>query len=306
MSRRVRRDPKHHPRHTDSQFAGYRYDFPLRAFSLRPIPSRKTAQFFSKFLIRNPYYQQFTPADRRRFRERVRALSACLPYFRTIVRRLAPGHRIVSLYAYGSFLYGHADYHPNDIDIGVVTSGSCFKYDLRRIQFPTHIASALPVPIRQINIFIYGFDNLVNGTPIHDTVRGHTLHRDTVKRELSVGYWRNVVIQGKDFMRIKADLLNTWITMHNNLERVRIRLNTWGKSGLESSEELLQKVASRLYEANVFAAIFHRTTTKHIDTWSSWPVDAQRGMWSIEKARDHYIKTRRLYSLIRKQLSRYA
>lgn len=99
-------------------------------------------------------------------------------------------------------------------------------------------------------------------------------------------------------------LYNAYVTMTQNLRKTQARLLRYGTASNESKQTCLRKIANRLYEANVFATIFH--SVDHIDfqNISRIPVIAQQNLWSISDAWIWFAQTVKRYHDIRKLLRR--
>ncbi|MBU3954946.1 nucleotidyltransferase domain-containing protein, partial [bacterium] len=141
-----------------------------------------------------------------------------------LIKKELPNNKPVTFYCYGSYLYGKNKSDIDDIDVGIMVKGSAFKYIIDKITIPSELRKRLPVPVKKLSLFIYGEDNMTKGIPIKDTIRAGLTHKETVKRELSVAYWRNCVVWGKDFVRIKGNEFNALIVVGRMISGCRKRL----------------------------------------------------------------------------------
>lgn len=272
----------------------YLYHYPLRVFSGKQV-FQITAQYFSLIKKRNPYYRNYLRDELATVQKRIISLHKALPCLIEIIKKKSSNRKILSIYCYGSFLYSNPNYIPDDIDIGVIVEGSYFSYFLDGISIPQTALKKTNIGVKKMQLFCYGFDNLCYGEPVEDTVKSSTIHTETVKRELSVAYWRNIVIYGMDFCKINNDKQNLYKTMNDNLKRVSFRIKNYGHTN-ESKQRCLEKIANRLYEATVFAKLIFPNQQVDTRELSGIPVLAQRGEWSKEEALNWYNKTILLYN----------
>lgn len=123
-----------------------------------------------------------------------------------------------------------------------------------------------------------------------------------MQREASVGYWRNIVIQGKDFMPSGDGLHNTYAAKVEMLIRCYLRLLGWGRYATESDQERLQKLASRLYSLNVFLKFFNPEMLIDLEEVSRLPLLAQRRKFGYEEARQWYEITVKQYNTLQNNM----
>jgi predicted nucleotidyltransferase len=242
----------------------YNYDYPIKIFS------KTRPNFFRPFLTspENPYFLGITKQRLKVIKGRIKIVKNNIPWIKKLVNKITKDRKIVSIFIYGSFIFSPNDYKSSDIDIGIVVAGSFFRYE--KI---TNIPAALKkYNIKTIDIFIYGRDNLEKGVKINDVIKGGIIHRDVIKHESSIAYWRNVVIYGQSFNKFPNLLYNTYIFLKVNLNNIQERLKRYGHYNKESDEYCLSKVSNRLYEMNIFLNIFAIEPHYSQLEINSWPV----------------------------------
>jgi hypothetical protein len=158
---------------------------------------------------------------------------------------------IISIFVYGSYLYGDVDYKPDDIDAGIIIKGSYFKYIIDQIEVVPPLSNELIVPVQKINVFIYGEDNMAKGVPIEDTVVAGVTHTQATLHELIVAYWRDIVLEGKDFAPIEKNERNIIVTLGREIEYCYARLFKKGNTK-EVPNIIFKKISCRMIEVNLF------------------------------------------------------
>jgi len=251
---------------------------------------------------RNIYYNIFDNKTKKLFIDRVNSLSNILNFLLDYIKQEIHSTQIVSIYVYGSYLYGNSDYIPNDIDIGVVVKGNIFKYIIDKIVLPSCLYKKLIVPTKNISLFVYGEDNMVRGIPINDTVFAGLIHKQTIKRELSIAYWRNIVIWGTDFKYINNNEKNTFVTLARMINGCRERLLRYGHNNREDERTLFRKVATRLVEANVFMEFFSPGLLINWNELLKFPLRVTRSSVYYEEIKKLYEVTVSTYSKIEKNV----
>ncbi|MCU0680412.1 MAG: hypothetical protein MUF50_03880 [Planctomycetes bacterium] len=269
----------------------YKYNYPIKIIG-------KKRPSFRSFLIskKNPYITNISQKRLKQIKSRIEIIKKDIEWIIKIINRLAPNHKIVSIFSYGSFIFSPNGYKPNDIDIGVVVDGSFFKYK-KILEIPKNFSK---YKIKTIDIFIYGRDNLENGTKINDIIRGGIIHKEVIKHETSIAYWRNVVIFGNSFIKSPNLLYNTYVFIKVNLNNIKQRLARYGKYPTENDKICLSKVANRLYELNIFLKMFNKKSHYSKSEIDSWPILGKKNKISFCKLFSIYKNTLNKFQEIKK------
>lgn len=230
----------------------YQFKFPLVALSDKKINFFGKQNKIEQYLIkRNVFYSVFDEKRKKILINRINSLNWLPNFVLAYLRREIPEVAPISIFVYGGYLYGDIASLIEDIDTGVIVKGSFFKYIINKIKILPNLSRRLPVPIRKISLFVYGEDNMNQGIPIDDTIVTGLVHRETTLRELSVGYWRDVVLWGKDFNYLKNNEKNILVTLARMIEGCYIRLFNCGNKK-EDIKVRFKKITTRLIEVNVF------------------------------------------------------
>jgi hypothetical protein len=211
-----------------------------------------------------------------------------------------PKATVISIFAYGSYLYGDIDYIPDDIDIGVIVKGNAFKYLIDKITIPPYLRKKLIIPVKKISLFIYGADNMSEGIPIDDTIIAGITHRETTLRELSVAYWRDVVIWGKEFNYLENNKRNILVTLARMINGCYARLLNYGNKR-EDDITRFKRIATRLVEVNVFLKFFYPELKINLEHLLKLPSRAVSGDISYIEIRKLCDSTLFLYKQIMKK-----
>lgn len=266
---------------------GYGFDYPALIFSENEVPSMEEEKSIENILKnRNPYYVLF-PKRRNLLIERIISLSRIIEFIRGKISEMVPNRHIVSIYTCGSYIYSSKFYIPNDIDIAIVVEGSMFEY-LPKIKIPRSIYRNLVMPVKYLSLNFYGRDNFERGILLGDEISEKDIE---IMREASIGYLRNVVIYGKDFLPIKYPSQNTYAAKFEMLVRCKLRLEGRGRYGEESDKERLEKLACRICSLNVFLKFFHSDFSVNMKNVLMLPELAQQGKFGYRGAKMWYNRT---------------
>jgi len=275
----------------------YCFNYPIKLISNHKIKSFKSLNL----LKQKPYFLNANQLRIDKIVQKINSAKIYLPWLLELIGQLAPNHKIITIFVYGSYIFGPNNYKPNDIDFGIIVSGGYFRYILSR-----KLPPFLNKKIKTADIFIYGLDNLEKGIPINDVVYGGVIHRQVIKHETAIAYWRNIVIYGYDFVKSNNLLYNTYTFIMVNLENVRERLARYGKCDSEDDKKCLMRVANRLYELNIFLNIFNSKSAYNLEQINSWPISARKGYISFSQLLDIYNSTLKTYQQIgNKIISKY-
>lgn len=241
-----------------SRKIGYHFHYPISVFTKDSVKLLGDKKAIEKILSnRNPYYIIFSKDRRDLLIERINSLEVIKEFIDMKIREVMPNVDVISVYVYGGYIYANKNYIPEDIDMGVVVEGNLFKY-FPKILIPPLLSRKLGVPVQYLSINFLGKENFEKGILVNKRVS----YRDTeIKREASIGYRRNVVIEGKDFIYRKNNLYNAYTSKVEMLIRCYLRINKWGRYGKESDEKRFNKLASRLYSLSVFLKFFNPNTS---------------------------------------------
>lgn len=279
----------------------YNFNFPLKVFSSRFIKNLKEPGEITPLLEkRNVFYYVFDQEKKDLLINRIISLNTAVEFLIKIIEKQID-NKIISLFAYGSYLYGFPGYRPDDIDIGVIVENTAFKYIINKILIPQNLSNKLIGHPRKLNLFIYGEDNISKGVPIEDTVVAGIIHKETTRRELSVAYYRDVVLWGKDFCCFpenkKNILVHLGIMINGCYERI------YGLSIKKENEKTrFRKIGSRLGEVNAFLKFLDPLFDCNIDYFLSLPLKATDGMLTHKKMKDLCDSTAINYERVRKKL----
>lgn len=277
----------------------YEFNFPLEIFNDHNIKVDDFEKINNILNGRNVYFSFLDNHNKKViFINRLRSLILMRDFILNCAKKEMPNLDIVSLYVYGSYLYGDGDYYPDDIDIGVVVGGNAFKYVIDKIEIPVLVKNSASVYTNKLSLFFYGRDNMELGAPNNDTVVAGLVHKETTKRELSIAYWRNVVIWGKDFKYIPNNEKNALITLARMINGCRERLlKLSGDLKLkEDKETIMKKVINRLVEVNLFFNFFNPEIYINKKQLLSLPVRAAHNNLSFKEIKKLYKSTVDLYS----------
>lgn len=278
---------------------GYHFHYPATIFTENAINRLLDEQAIRKALYnRNPYYLVFSEEKKDLLVERVDSLKSVLEFINTKIIDILPQRDIVSIYACGSYIYANRNYIPEDIDIGVVVEGSTFQY-FPKIPMPYSFSNKLGIPVKYLSLNFYGRENLERGIPVGQRMSSKDIE---MRREAAVGYRRNVVIQGRDFMSNGNDLHNAYAAKVEMLIRCYLRLLGWGRYAKEADEERLQKLASRLYSLSVFLKFFNPKAPIDLKQASVLPVLAQQERFGYEEVKRWYNKIVKYYNALQNKM----
>jgi hypothetical protein len=231
---------------------GYYFHFPLVVFSEKKVDFWKDSLKIKEALEgRNVFYTFFDKKRKEMLIKRLASLKPLGPFILDYIKKKFKKVIPISIFVYGSYLYGDFDYLPEDIDVGVVVKGSFFKYFINKIKIPIFLRTKLVIPVEKISLFIYGEDNMKKGLPINDTIVAGLVHHETTLRELSVAYWRDVVIWGKDFNYLKDNERNILVTLTRIINGCYLRLLNRGVKK-EAKNLRFKRIVTRLTEVIVF------------------------------------------------------
>ncbi|MBM3208958.1 hypothetical protein FJZ40_01555 [Candidatus Shapirobacteria bacterium] len=280
----------------------YRFHFPIPVFADQIVTPADSAEEIEQRLIdRNIYYQVFNRSEREELILRIKSLGAIREFLLRCIKKEI-GLPPLSVSVYGSYPYILHDYLPNDIDICVAFRGKGFQYNLDQISIPSPERRQLRLPAKKVSFFFYGEKNLTEGLPADDTITVGVTHRNAIKDQLSVAYWRNIVIWGKDFNSINGNEKNALISMAQLLNGCRQRLSNYiNKRGSESKEILFAKIVSRLIDINAFLNFFLPNRENKLEELFILPGQIQRKRTiPFEKIVELYRETCLIYNRTKK------
>jgi predicted nucleotidyltransferase len=278
---------------------GYQYEYPLFVFSDENICIDSERDIINNLENRNPYYQVFDDNQNKLMIGRIFKLKENINF---IIESIVNENEnfniedVVSIYVYGSYVYGYKSYIPDDIDLGIIVKGSEFLYSIDNILVSEKLRNNLGTKAKYINYFVYGEDNMNLNFPVDDTVYAGVIHKDATKHEISVAYYRNIVLYGKDFRYLKGNLTNTYYALHQTLLKCNLRIDRYGDNNNESDKKCLKKIATRLYELNIFLSVFEPCYNIIDNDILTLPMRALNGESSIEEMKEIFNNTKRKYN----------
>lgn len=229
----------------------YAFRFPLQVFSSDVVNFFGDVKKIEESLKgRNIFYSIFDKKRRKLLIDRIDSLNFLPQFVLNYLKKEMPKVTPISIFIYGSYLYGDFEYLADDIDVGIVVKKCFFKYIIDEIRTPFFLEQELTLP-KKISLFIYGEDNMSKGIPIDDTIVAGLVHKETTLRELSVAYWRDIVIWGKDFNYIENNEKNILVTLARNIKGCYTRLWNFG-NGKEDDNIRFKKISTRIIEVNAF------------------------------------------------------
>ncbi len=277
---------------------GYQYEYPLFIFSNENICLDSEKDIIDNLKNRNPYYRVFDSNQNKLIIGRILKLKENINSVIESVMSKCPNFNIediISIYVYGSYVYGYRDYAPDDIDLGIVIKGSEFSYSLDNVLVSEELRSNLNIEAKYINYFVYGEDNMSLNFPVNDTVYAGVVHEDATKHEISVAYYRNIVLYGKDFCYLEDNFNNTYYALHQTLLKCKSRIDRYGSHNNESDEKCLKKITTRLYELNIFLSVFEPCYNTIDENILILPLSALNGESCIEEMKTIFNDTEKKY-----------
>ena len=246
----------------------YVYTFPQEVFSEEEIYDLKDrGKNRARLENRNWYYERFSKKRQELLLDRIESLEPLIEYLRNYFREKYPGRKIVNISTYGSYLYGEEGYIPDDIDLSVVLEGVIFKYfDMKEPEFNIkELAQNLGIPINKLGINVYGEDVMTKGKYVDDTVIATVTHEKCTFQLLSIAYYRDVVIYGKDYRLMPDNKNNLMITAGILASQVfdRCYPKTLYKTETESTR--LKRIISRIVDINLMLATIDPEIEKQMD-----------------------------------------
>ena len=234
---------------------GYYFDFPL-SITGEIVNFEGGVEKIKKYLEwRNIFYFSFNRRRKRLLIDRISSLSPLPEFVLDYMACEMPTKKIINIFVNGSYLYGDIGYVPGDIDVGTIVEGCAFDHIVDKIKIPSQLHKKLAVPVENICLSIYGEENMSNGIPIEDTFYDATLpsviHKETTLRELSVAYWRDVVIWGKDFNYLENNERNILVTLGRMIADCYTRL-LYRDNRKKDKKTRFRKIVTRAIETNLF------------------------------------------------------
>lgn len=305
MQKDIKKDIKFDNKKLPLRDGEYYYTFPLSIFSKKNIKITEKREDIKKRLQdRNIYYNIFDKETRNTLIERVFYLKKLINFIVDFIKKEEPSRKILSIYSYGSYFYRNNNFIPEDIDIGVVLEGNIFKYILDKVFIPYSIHKKINLPTKKIRFFFYGKDNMSFGSPINDTVIAGVVHKETIKRELAISYWRNIVIWGKDFKYLENNKKNISVVIARMMNGCYERFRLYGKNNKEDKKTTLRKISVRLIEVNVFMKFFDPELSVKWNVLSRMYQQINNGGVSFEKIKRFYKVTLSRYYTFQQKINR--
>jgi len=236
-----------HNKYIDTLAGFYVDNYPILSLSEEDVFEKYTNNLES-LLKDRVWFKYASKIEKKNILDRLKTTSSLIDEIKTMIEAKHSNLHIKHISIGGSYLFKINNI--NDIDFNVIVSGSHFSYtDIYEV---AEINKKLPVKVKRISIMIFGEDDFLSKTNVHDIIEvPDYIHTSLCMREGLVFPMRNVTIYGHLFNPKELDRKNLLVRIKGQLFHAELMLED--KVDLHKNDKArLLKSVGRIAEAFLF------------------------------------------------------